>query len=175
MRRFSRVFAPQPKRYIELSIEHPRPAARRFPEAEAHRPAAPEADFQAIPRAKIHPRHHLLLPRRPLRRKISSDFRANRVLHLSMRNWPLMTPRVLFALLIPISYAVAQATSAPSEGIASEWDVKARMTAMAEDVARIEDLLARVRPNEWIEKGAPDAYLRQLESSKASTQALLAA
>jgi len=92
-----------------------------------------------------------------------------------MRNWPLMAPRVLFALLIPISYAVAQATSVPSEGIASEWDVKARMTAMAEDVARIEDLLARVRPNEWIEKGAPDAYLRQLESSKASTQALLAA
>jgi hypothetical protein len=49
------------------------------------------------------------------------------------------------------------------------------MAAMAADVGRIEDLLARVRPNEWIAKGAPDAYLQQLQSSKTSMQLLIAA
>ena len=40
---------------------------------------------------------------------------------------------------------------------------------------RVEDLLARVRPKEWVEKGAPDAYLQQLQSSKTSMQLLIAA
>lgn len=69
----------------------------------------------------------------------------------------------------------AQAPAAQPEGIASEWDVKAKMAAMAADVGRIEDLLARVRPNEWIAKGAPDAYLQQLQSSKTSMMLVVAA
>lgn len=81
----------------------------------------------------------------------------------------------VFALFLPVAYAIAQTASQPADGIASEWDVKKRMAAMADDVGRVEDLLARVRPNEWIAKGAPDAYLRQLDSSKESMQALLAA
>jgi hypothetical protein len=49
------------------------------------------------------------------------------------------------------------------------------MAAMASDVGRIEDLLRRVRPNDWIEKGAPEAYIQQLESSRTSMQILVAA
>jgi hypothetical protein len=74
---------------------------------------------------------------------------------------------LLVAAVIP---AFAQA-----DGVAAAWDVKTKMAAMASDVGRIEDLLRRVRPQEWIEKGAPDAYLRQLESSQTSMQLLIAA
>lgn len=78
--------------------------------------------------------------------------------------------RPLLLLLLLFSCAFGQA--AP-EGIASDWDVKGKMLALANDVARIEDLLARTRPNDWVAKGAPDAYIQQLESCKSSFQLLL--
>jgi hypothetical protein len=85
-----------------------------------------------------------------------------------------------FALLLaPLACSFAQAPSAPAttgvpqEGISSDWDVKGKMLALANDVARIEDLLARTRPNEWVAKGAPEAYIQQLESCKSSFQLLL--
>jgi hypothetical protein len=102
-----------------------------------------------------------------------------------MRNWRLVT---LFAPVAAILFAASLLAQAPAQtpaqtqvqgqpqadGIAAAWDVKSRMAAMAADVGRIEDLLRRVRPNEWIAKGAPDAYLRQLESSQNSMQLLIA-
>lgn len=71
-------------------------------------------------------------------------------------------------LLIPLVCALGQ-----DAGVASEWDVKARMAAMANDVGRLEDLLRRARPNEWVAKGAPDAYFRQLESARTNMQVLI--
>ena len=83
----------------------------------------------------------------------------------------------IFAPVIAILFLAASlfAQTQQAEGIAAAWDVKSKMVAMAADVGRIEDLLRRVRPNEWIEKGAPDAYLRQLESSQTSMQLLIEA
>jgi hypothetical protein len=63
---------------------------------------------------------------------------------------------------------------AQQAGVTSEWDVKARMTTMANDVGRLEDLLRRARPNEWVQKGAPDAYFQQLESARTNMQVLIA-
>jgi hypothetical protein len=82
-------------------------------------------------------------------------------------------------LLLPLTASFAQAppaaatVAATQEGITSDWDVKGKMLALANDVARIEDLLARTRPNEWVAKGAPDAYVQQLESCKSSFQLLM--
>jgi hypothetical protein len=86
-----------------------------------------------------------------------------------MRNWRLMTCLTRCAvLLIPVLCALGQ-----DAGVASEWDVKARMAAMANDVGRLEDLLRRARPNEWVAKGAPEAYFRQLESARTNMQVLI--
>jgi hypothetical protein len=86
-----------------------------------------------------------------------------------MRNWRLMTCLTRCAvLLIPVVCAIGQ-----DAGVASEWDVKARMAAMANDVGRLEDLLRRARPNEWVAKGAPEAYFRQLESARTNMQVLI--
>jgi hypothetical protein len=80
--------------------------------------------------------------------------------------------------MMSVSCVLAQAPTTPSastvqEGISSDWDVKDKMLALANDVARIEDLLARTRPQEWVTKGAPEAYTQQLESCKSSFQLLL--
>ncbi|HYI93376.1 MAG TPA: hypothetical protein VEX68_07515 [Bryobacteraceae bacterium] len=91
-----------------------------------------------------------------------------------MRNLRVMTiVAPVIAILFLTTSLFAQAQQA--DGIAAAWDVKNKMVAMAADVGRIEDLLRRVRPAEWIAKGAPDAYLRQLESSQTSMQLLIEA
>jgi hypothetical protein len=98
-----------------------------------------------------------------------------------MKNLGLIAATATRALLwmIPAGCVLAQSTPpsatqpAAQEGISAEWDVKSKMLALANDVARIEDLLARTRPQEWVAKGAPEAYLQQLESCKSSFQLLL--
>ncbi len=111
----------------------------------------------------------ILRRHRHLRHQTSSNFAVASVPSLyAMRN-------CFAAFLFAVACALSQTPAPAPEGVASEWEVKAKMVAMAADVAHVEDLLARVRPNEWIAKGAPDAYLQQLQSSKTSVQLLIAA
>jgi hypothetical protein len=62
-----------------------------------------------------------------------------------------------------------------STGIAPEWDVKANMAELIEDVKRLDPLLRQVNVARWVENGAPEAYIRQLKSSQATVQNVIAA
>lgn len=62
-----------------------------------------------------------------------------------------------------------------SSGVTAEWDVRAYMAAMAADIRRLEPALNSASPAEWVSKGAPDTYVRQLQSSQASMKNLVAA
>jgi hypothetical protein len=62
-----------------------------------------------------------------------------------------------------------------SAGIAPEWDVKANMASLINDVKRFEPLLQKVKVTEWVERGAPEAYIRQLKSSQATVLNVIAA
>jgi hypothetical protein len=78
----------------------------------------------------------------------------------------------LLFLLIASGTGIAQQTST-SAGISPDWDVKANMSTLVADVKRLEPVLQRVKPDAWIEKGAPEAYIRQLQSSQASLESLI--
>jgi hypothetical protein len=80
-----------------------------------------------------------------------------------------MRPQHLLFVIASVSFG-----QQPS-GISPEWDVKANMAALTADVKRLEPLLAQVQPAEWVQRGAPEAYVRQLKSSQASVQNLIAA
>jgi hypothetical protein len=80
----------------------------------------------------------------------------------------------LLLLMLSAGASLAQQTAAPA-GTSPEWDVKANMTSLAEDVRRLEPVLVQVQPSGWVEKGAPGTYIKQLQSSKASLQQLIAA
>jgi hypothetical protein len=67
------------------------------------------------------------------------------------------------------------AVCAFSQGVSPEWDIKSNMSALASDVRRLEPLLQQVKPEDWVPKGAPDAYIRQLQSSTVSLKHLIAA
>ena len=49
------------------------------------------------------------------------------------------------------------------------------MGALAADIKNLEPLLNSVSPQEWMAKGAPAAYVKQLDSARASARSLVAA
>jgi hypothetical protein len=81
---------------------------------------------------------------------------------------------VLFALIL-LSAAGFSLRAQGQSGVAAAWDVAANMGALQEDVRKIEPLLRRVDTPYWIKRGAPEAYARQLASSQAAVQQLVAA
>jgi len=60
-------------------------------------------------------------------------------------------------------------------GVTAEWDVRAQMSRLAADVRRLDPLLKQVNPTLWLEKGASQTYVKQLQSAQASVQALVTA
>ncbi len=57
--------------------------------------------------------------------------------------------------------------AAQSAGIPPEWEVRKQMTALAEHVQRFEPVLDQIHPEEWVTKGAPQAYAGQLSRARA--------
>jgi hypothetical protein len=80
-------------------------------------------------------------------------------------------------LLVPLiaAGAVFPQQTPGVAGISPEWDVKVNMATLAADVKRLEPLLEQVKAADWREKGAPEAYIRQLRSSRASLENLILA
>ena len=69
--------------------------------------------------------------------------------------------RFLWALaLVPCLCAQAPAEA---EGMTPRWEIEAAAVELEENVATIQKILDRVRPKEWIQDGAPDAYVSQYE------------
>jgi hypothetical protein len=68
-----------------------------------------------------------------------------------------LTPVLLgLAALTPSSALAAQA-----EGLQPEWDVRQTLAVLIADSKRLQPMLAEVKPQEWVAKGAPEAYVGQ--------------
>lgn len=85
-----------------------------------------------------------------------------------------MKPLLVFALLgatplWPQQQATpAAATSvAAADGLTTEWNIQKTIHAVGTQASRLIPMLDEVRPDEWIAKGAPDAYVAQLRDLRA--------
>jgi uncharacterized protein YdaU (DUF1376 family) len=54
--------------------------------------------------------------------------------------------------------------AAPS--VPAAWDVSRSVGELAAQVAQLKPLLAELTPQEWVEKGAPDAYVAQWQGAR---------
>lgn len=79
-----------------------------------------------------------------------------------------------FTISLLLTAAICAQTSAPA-GVSTEWDVKQQMMALATDVRKLDPLLGGIDPKQWVDQGAPAAYVRQLESVKGSAKGLISA
>ena len=61
---------------------------------------------------------------------------------------------------------------AQTNGIAPEWDVGKMLTAIAADADRITPYLEQIQPQQWLAKGAPDAYIAQWKQCQIQNKAV---
>jgi hypothetical protein len=67
--------------------------------------------------------------------------------------------------------AQAQPVQQPPAGLEPEWDIGAILQEMSAHAGRLLPVLDRIDVKAWIEKGAPDTYAQQLQSSKDQAKA----
>lgn len=77
-------------------------------------------------------------------------------------------PRLVLSLFVFLAcvsvHAVAQGGPGPSSA-AAEWNTRESIQAMAKRLAEVKPILEQLKPQEWVNKGAPEAYVQQLAST----------
>ena len=53
------------------------------------------------------------------------------------------------------------------QGLTTEWDIQKTLKDIAAQSRRMIPVLKEIKPEEWIEKGAPDAYIQQARALRA--------
>jgi hypothetical protein len=51
-----------------------------------------------------------------------------------------------------------------SPGVPQEWEVRKDLAVLVEQIGKLEPLLHAVKPAEWTQKGAPEAYIAQRDA-----------
>jgi hypothetical protein len=74
------------------------------------------------------------------------------------------------SILILSSTLAAQKQNA---GLSPDWDIRQDMTALAGQVRQLKTMLDKVKPEEWVAKGAPTAYVKQMATLQSGMQYLI--
>jgi hypothetical protein len=80
-----------------------------------------------------------------------------------------LPPRHALLLLLVLGCfcvaATAQNADGNASGAAAEWNTRESIQAMAKRLGEVKPILEQLKPQEWVTKGAPDAYIQQLAST----------
>ncbi len=68
--------------------------------------------------------------------------------------------------------AVAQ-TAPPPAGVSSEWDVRKLLDSLDRQAQHLKPIMDQVKPETWVPKGAPEAYVAQSKSAETELRYLL--
>jgi len=76
------------------------------------------------------------------------------------------------ALLLMIASTVAFCQASPPAGMENPWDIAPVMKEIAAHNARLTSALEKIDARSWVEKGAPETYAEQVQSTKVQTSAI---
>jgi hypothetical protein len=65
------------------------------------------------------------------------------------------------------------AQSPPASGVASEWDVRKLLDSLDLQAQHVKPIIDQVKPETWVAKGAPQAYVTQWTTAQAELKYLL--
>ena len=68
-------------------------------------------------------------------------------------------------LLLFTSFTFAALAQTPA-GVATPWDTTPMIAALSAQAARLKPILDQLTPREWVQKGAPDAYIAQWKGAE---------
>src|SRR5581483_4970786 len=66
----------------------------------------------------------------------------------------------------------AQSPAPVSSGLLPDWDIRAILEEMSAHASRLDPVLAEINVKSWVDKGASQTYLAQLQSSKDQARAI---
>lgn len=69
--------------------------------------------------------------------------------------------------------AIASAQSPAAGGVASEWDVRKLLDSLDLQAQHVKPIIDQVKPQTWVAKGAPEAYVTQWTTAQAELKYLL--
>src|ERR1700722_19011731 len=69
-----------------------------------------------------------------------------------------------FSLFLTVRAQAPQPTGQPS--VAAEWDISKTIAAFSDQAKRLKPILDQLTPQEWLAKGAPQAYLSQWQQAE---------
>ena len=72
-----------------------------------------------------------------------------------------------------VTCSVVSAQSPSAGGVASEWDVRKLLESLDLQAQHVKPIIDQVKPQTWIAKGAPQAYVTQWNSAQAELKYLL--
>src|SRR5712692_9997913 len=84
----------------------------------------------------------------------------------------LMFVSLVFVSPMYVSY-VASAQSPPAGGVASEWAVRKLLDSLDLQAQHVKPVIDQVKPETWVAKGAPQAYVQQWTTAQAELKYLL--
>jgi len=81
-----------------------------------------------------------------------------------------------FALLpsLFLVAGVAIGQTAQSSGVSSEWDVRKLLENLDQEAQHLKPIIDQVKPESWLAKGAPNAYVAQWQTAQAQLRYFLA-
>jgi hypothetical protein len=65
------------------------------------------------------------------------------------------------ALFLIVTAACIGSAQAPSAAVATEWDITKTLDALSAQAKRVKPILDQLTPQQWVSKGAPQAYVSQ--------------
>jgi len=74
--------------------------------------------------------------------------------------------------ILPILIACGLTGRAQQPGVVPEWDIRKTLEAISSHANRLIPVLDQIDAKSWVQKGAPDTYLAQLNGSRAQARAL---
>jgi hypothetical protein len=79
-----------------------------------------------------------------------------------------------FALLLGLlGAAAARGQSAQPSGVSSEWDVRKLLDSLDLEAQHLKPIIDQVKPEGWVDKGAPSTYIAQWKSAEAELRSML--
>ncbi len=79
----------------------------------------------------------------------------------------------LVLMYLVFASGLASAQSAPAGGVASEWDVRKLLDSLDLQAQHVKPIIDQVKPEAWVAKGAPKAYVMQWATAQAELKYLL--
>ena len=78
-----------------------------------------------------------------------------------------------FILIACFSTAAIAQTAAPPAGVSSEWDVRKLLDSLDQQAQHLKPIMDQVKPETWVAKGAPQAYVAQGKTAEAELRYLI--